>query len=361
MPCKSGAKIKLKITKPAWKISPKCSIRGLRVGKHGILSSRKVTLKTNNPATSYQIPLFSAFTPALQLPPSSLPAPLCCRSLLPPCRRQRAKSWWCSAISIPYSDFLAVTGSKDAGYFQTWDVWCFYKAEQSARLFHGYSRLFLSNTNHSPAFAISSQTTLLTETTYCLSSLSGDPVLGHSFIPAVILLQDPACLLLPKQEAPASFAGTSPNLQHAVKTTLEKHLSLLNWIYKCEFQSASISEFNKNSLQNSHSQPKKCLLPSTPYPLINPWLEATPNLRQHSILYPSSLQLKPDCTSQSGAKCPFWLRNGHPREGAQPIGYFYGRRCGSREGQGTNPYKVPPEVRFNHHKIADCFKNCTIV
>lgn len=203
----------------------------------------------------------------------------------PACRRQRVKSWWCSAISIPYSDFLAVTGSKDAGYFQTWDVWCFYKAEQSARLFHGYSRLFLSNTKHSPAFAVSSQRTLLTETTYCLSSLSGDPVLGHSFIPAVILLQDPACLLLPKQEAPASFGGASPNLQHAVKTTLEKHLSLLHWIYKCEFQSASISEFNKNSLQNSHSQPKKCLLPSTPYPLINPWLEATPNLRHSTAFY----------------------------------------------------------------------------
>lgn len=149
----------------------------------------------------------------------------------------------------------------------------------------GYSRLFLSNTKHSPAFAVSSQRALLTETTYCLSSLSGDPVLGHSFIPADILLQDPACLLLPKQEAPASFGGASPNLQHAVKTTLEKHLSLLHWIYKCEFQSASISEFNKNSLQNSHSQPKKCLLPSTPYPLINPWLEATPNLRHSTAFY----------------------------------------------------------------------------
>lgn len=247
----------------------------------------------------------------------------------PACRRQRVKSWWCSAISIPYSDFLAVTGSKDAGYFQTWDVWCFYKAEQSARLFHGYSRLFLSNTKHSPAFAVSSQRALLTETTYCLSSLSGDPVLGHSFIPADILLQDPACLLLPKQEAPASFGGASPNLQHAVKTTLEKHLSLLHWIYKCEFQSASISEFNKNSLQNSHSQPKKCLLPSTPYPLINPWLEATPNLRHSTAQHftPILLAAEARLYFQSGAKCPFWLRNGHPREGAQPLGYFYGRRC----------------------------------
>lgn len=279
MSCKTGAKIKLKITKSAWKISPKCSIRGLRVGKHGILSSRKVTLKTNNPATSYQIPLFSAFTPALQLPPSSLPAPLCCRSLPAGGKGWRADGARPSPSLILI--FLPSQAVRTLVIFRREMSGVFIKPSSQP----GYSRLFLSNTKHSPAFAVSSQRALLTETTYCLSSLSGDPVLGHSFIPAVILLQDPACLLLPKQEAPASFGGASPNLQHAVKTTLEKHLSLLHWIYKCEFQSASISEFNKNSLQNSHSQPKKCLLPSTPYPLINPWLEATPNLRHSTAFY----------------------------------------------------------------------------
>lgn len=66
----------------------------------------------------------------------------------------------------------------------------------------------------------------------CVSSLSGDPALGHGLALTAILLLNTTRLLPPKQGAFARLDRTSPHLQHTVKRTLEKHLSSPQWIYK---------------------------------------------------------------------------------------------------------------------------------
>lgn len=147
--------------------------------------------------------------------------------------------WWCLAISIPSRAFLAVTSSKDTSGRKTRSLKAFkifftepFTPQHPLSGFHLAVRLSvllsllpwffcsllslcplinnaaLPNTIHTPAFATRSQLTFFTQITYCLSSLSSDPVLDDSLVLTAMLLQNTAHLLLPKQGASARF--TSP-------------------------------------------------------------------------------------------------------------------------------------------------------